>query len=58
MNTLSELDRAILLMTTLEGMHHRAIGEAVGLSEASVKLRIYRARVHLNATRRNREHPS
>jgi RNA polymerase sigma-70 factor (ECF subfamily) len=58
LNTLSELDRSILLMATLEGMHHRAIGEAVGLSEASVKLRIYRARVQLNAARRNREHPS
>ncbi len=58
MTTLSEVDRAILLMATLEGMSHRAIGEAVGLSEASVKLRIYRARVHLNATRRSREHPS
>lgn len=58
LNELSELDRSVLLMAALEDMHYRAIGEAVGLSEAAVKVRIHRARVHLNALRLSREQRS
>jgi len=55
---LSEVDRSILLMAALEDMNYRAIGEAVGLSETAVKVRIHRARVHLNAIRWGREQRS
>jgi RNA polymerase sigma-70 factor (ECF subfamily) len=58
LSDLSEIDRSILLMATLEDMNYRAIGEAVGLREATVKVRIHRARVHLNAVRRGREQRS
>ena len=46
-----ELDRAVLLMATIEGMPHQAIGAALGLSTAAVKVRVHRARVTLNAVR-------
>jgi RNA polymerase sigma-70 factor (ECF subfamily) len=58
LSTLAEVDRSILLMRALKDMTYRAIGEAVGLSEAAVKVRIHRARVHLNTVRHNREHRS
>jgi len=45
-------------MATLGDMHYRAIGAVVGLSEAAVKVRIYRARVYLNAIRLSREQRS
>ena len=48
---LSELDRTILLMATMEGLSHQVIAEAVDLSVAAVKVRIHRARVHLNLAR-------
>jgi RNA polymerase sigma-70 factor (ECF subfamily) len=46
-----ELDRAALLMATVEGLSHQAIGAALGLSTAAVKVRVHRARVKLNAAR-------
>lgn len=58
LGTLAEVDRSILLMASLDDMNYRAIGEAVGLSETAVKVRIHRARVQLNAIRRDREHRS
>ncbi len=48
---LPEQDRAVLLMAAIDGMTHQSIGEAFGLSAAAVKVRIYRARVRLNAAR-------
>jgi len=51
LRALPELDRAILLMATLEGLSHEAVGAAVGLSTAAVKVRVHRARVTLNAAR-------
>jgi RNA polymerase sigma-70 factor (ECF subfamily) len=58
LSDLSEIDRSVLLMATLEDMTYRAIGEAVGLSEVAVKVRIHRTRVHLNAIQRDREQRS
>jgi RNA polymerase sigma-70 factor, ECF subfamily len=46
-----ELDRAALLMATVEGLPHQAIAAALGLSTAAVKVRVHRARVRLNAAR-------
>ena len=46
-----ELDRAALLMATVEGLSHQAIASALGLSAAAVKVRVHRARVKLNAAR-------
>ena len=51
LRALPELDRALLLMATLEGLSHEAVGAAVGLSTAAVKVRVHRARVTLNAAR-------
>ena len=48
---LPEVDRAILLMATMEGLSHQEIAESVGLSVTAVKVRIHRARVRLNAAR-------
>jgi len=52
---LPELDRTVLLMATIGGLPHDAIGQAVGLSTAAVKVRVHRARVRLNAARAHRE---
>jgi RNA polymerase sigma-70 factor (ECF subfamily) len=52
---LPELDRAILLMATMEGLSYRAVADVVGLSETAVKVRIHRTRVRLNAARGHRE---
>ena len=48
---LPEQDRAMLLMATIDGLTHQTIAETLGLSVAAVKVRIYRARVRLNAAR-------
>ncbi len=53
LRVIPELDRAILLMATVEHLSHQSIGAALGLSESAVKLRLHRARVKLNAARRN-----
>jgi RNA polymerase sigma-70 factor (ECF subfamily) len=49
LHQLPELDRAALLMAAVEGLPHHAIGIALGLSTAAVKVRVHRARVKLNA---------
>jgi RNA polymerase sigma factor (sigma-70 family) len=46
-----ELDRAVLLMATVEQLPHHSIGAALGLSVGAVKVRLHRARVKLNAAR-------
>ncbi len=46
---LSESDRAVLLMATVEGLSHQTIASMLGLSVTAVKVRVYRARVRLNA---------
>lgn len=53
-----ELDRAALLMATMEGLPHQAIAAALGLSTAAVKVRVHRARVTLNTARHNGGGPS
>lgn len=51
LSEISELDRAALLMATVEGLSHQEVGAALGLSTAAVKVRVHRARVKLNAAR-------
>ncbi len=46
-----EIDRAALLMASVEGLPYQTIATALGLSVAAVKVRIHRARVRLNAAR-------
>jgi RNA polymerase sigma-70 factor (ECF subfamily) len=46
-----ELDRAVLLMATVEQLPHQSIAAALGLSPGAVKVRLHRARVRLNAMR-------
>jgi RNA polymerase sigma-70 factor (ECF subfamily) len=41
--------RKPLLLTTLEGMSHRQAGHCLGISAKAVELRIYRARMRLEA---------
>ena len=57
LHELPELDRAVLLMATVEELPHQVIGLALGLSPAAVKVRIHRARVKLNAARGIGGHP-
>jgi len=44
-----DADREVLLMATAEGLSHHDISAALGLSVDAVKVRVYRARVRLNA---------
>lgn len=46
-----EVDRAVLLMATMEHLSHESIAAALGLSIGAVKVRLHRARVRLNAAR-------
>ena len=39
--------RAVVLLRDLEGLPHREIGEALGLTEVNVKTRVHRARLFL-----------
>ena len=55
LQTLPEIDRAVLLMAAVDGMSHQLIAEATGLSTAAVKVRIHRARVRLNLARASKE---
>lgn len=50
-----EHEREVLLMATVEGLTHQAIAVALNLSVEAVKVRVHRARVHLNAVRAARE---
>lgn len=45
--SLAEPDRAALLLSGHEGLDHRAIAQALGLSLTAVKVRIHRARLRL-----------
>ena len=47
LNTLPEIQRSVVLLRDYEGYAYREIGEITGLSEAQVKVYIYRARKHL-----------
>lgn len=47
LNTLPEIQRSVVLLRDYEGYAYREIGEVTGLSEAQVKVYIYRARKHL-----------
>ena len=51
LQTLPELDRAVLLMRALDDLPHEAIARAVGLSVGAVKVKIHRARLKLAAER-------
>jgi RNA polymerase sigma factor (sigma-70 family) len=44
---LSEIQRSVVLLRDYEGYSYREIGEISGLSEAQVKVYIYRARIFL-----------
>ena len=46
-----EIDRAALLMASVDGLPYHTIATALGLSVAALKVRIHRARVRLNAAR-------
>jgi RNA polymerase sigma-70 factor, ECF subfamily len=50
-----EHEREVLLMATVEGLTHQAIAVALDLSVDAVKVRVHRARVHLNAVRAGME---
>jgi RNA polymerase sigma-70 factor (ECF subfamily) len=45
--SLSEIDRAALLMHAHDGLSYAAIAKALGLSIAAVKVRVHRARIKL-----------
>ena len=51
--TLPEINRAALLMHATQDMSYQEIAEALGLSLASVKVRIHRARLALAHTRQD-----
>ena len=46
---LPEIDRAVLAMATIGEMPYELIGAAMGLSVSTVKVRIHRTRMKLNA---------
>ena len=50
-----EHEREVLLMATVEGLSHQAIAVALDLSVEAVKVRVHRARVHLNTVRAGME---
>ena len=47
--------RSVLLMATVGGVAYDAIAVAFGITPAAVKVRVYRARVKLNAARSGKE---
>ena len=49
MRKLPEIDRSALLMRALDGMAYAEIGRALGITLASVKVKIHRARIALLA---------
>jgi RNA polymerase sigma-70 factor (ECF subfamily) len=51
LQTLSESDRAALLMSVQDGLSHAEIAAALGLSVAAVKVKIHRARLKLKRGR-------
>lgn len=55
LRTLPEAERSVLLMATVGDVSHEAIAVAFGITPAAVKVRVYRARVKLNAARLAKE---
>ena len=55
LRALPEGERAVLLMATVGGVAYDEIAVAFGITPAAVKLRVYRARVKLNAARSTKE---
>jgi RNA polymerase sigma-70 factor (ECF subfamily) len=47
LRTLSEVDRAAMLMRAVDGMSHEEIARALGISLAASKVKIHRARIAL-----------
>lgn len=47
LDVLSPMDRAVVVMSDLEGISNREISEAMGLSVTAVKARLHRARLFL-----------
>jgi len=55
LRALPESERSVLLMATLGGIAYDDIAIALGITPAAVKVRVYRARVKLNAARSAKE---
>jgi RNA polymerase sigma-70 factor (ECF subfamily) len=55
LRALPESERSVLLMATVGGVAYDAIAVAFGITAAAVKVRVYRARVKLNAARSAKE---
>lgn len=55
LQTLPEIDRTALLLRAQEGMPYAEIARVLGLSLASTKVRIHRARLHLAERRKGAE---
>ena len=51
LRALPESERSVLLMATVGGVAYEEIAVAFGITPAAVKVRVYRARVKLNAAR-------
>jgi len=51
LRALPESERSVLLMATVGGVAYDEIAVAFGITPAAVKVRVYRARVKLNAAR-------
>ncbi len=49
LNTLSEIQRSVVLLRDYEGYSYEEIGEITGLNESQVKVYIYRARLALKS---------
>lgn len=49
LNTLSEIQRHVILLRDYEGYSYEEIGEITGLSESQVKVYIYRGRIALKS---------
>ena len=45
---LTDADREVLALATIEGLSHHTIAQALGISVDAVKVRVHRARVRLN----------
>ena len=49
LNTLTEIQRSVVLLRDYEGYSYEEIGEITGLNESQVKVYIYRARLALKS---------
>jgi RNA polymerase sigma-70 factor, ECF subfamily len=52
LQTLPEVDRAVLLMHSQDGMPYLEIAAVLGISVAAVKVKVHRSRIKLNQLRR------